>query len=332
MVKSSLVRPSSNALFSACFSALSRTMAFVCVVAMASLSNLAMHVSPALADSDSIGNPGKWLDELPLWPGRREVDRQYHANMSYRLVLSELKRQAATTIGEQERVIQGSVWRRVWEVSRRIDLDNLALQIREQMPEGELLYECGSLDCGSSHFWANEIFDNGRLVGRDRYQRYFVLSQRISAQRQRVFLMYATYRGSRQTVIGLNVIETGNALNKADVSRQAIEELLANNSGWLPGFVITDGGLDKEASETLLEAIKDLPRGLRTRLFLTVHCYEHTDMEANLQCSERLAEQLRVATYDGLTELPVRGLGALVLPENTQVEPALRFVFWPTRR
>lgn len=283
--------------------------------------------------ADSVyDKPEQWLDQLTLWPGTQEVDRQFHQDLSYRLVLSELKRQAATTFGEQERVIQGRVWRRAWEISRRLDLDTLTRQLREQMPNGDLLYECESLDCGSSHFWANEIFDNGRLVGRDRYQRYLVLSQRVSDQTQRVYLLYATYRGSRQTVIGINVVETGNALVKADVSRQQIEEILANSSGWLPGFVVANGGLDNQASDALLEVIRELPKGLRKRLFLTVHCFEYTDMEENIRCSERLAEQLRVATYDGLTELPIRGLGALVLPEHSQVEPAVRFVFWPTRR
>jgi len=288
-------------------------------------------VTVALADSDS---PSDWLDRLTLWPGMVVVDRHQDVNVSYRLVLSELKRQSATTFGERERVVQGDVWRGVWEVGQRINLDQLVQQVRQQMPsDGDVLYACESLDCGSSHFWANEIFANGRLVGRDRYQRYLVLSQTLANQRQRVYLLYATYRGGRQTVMSMNVVETDVVLASPDVTPQNIEEQLANNSGWLPGFVTRDGVLDQKASAVLLDALKALPDGLRQRLFLTVHCYGSTDMDENLQCSERLSSQLRVATFNGVTELSVSGLGALVLPEHhNTLEPAVRFVVWPTRR
>lgn len=280
-----------------------------------------------------IASPADWLDTLALWPGARSIERKYETNVTYRLVLSELKRQAATTFGEQERVVRGNVWRGVWEVSKRVDLDQLTRQLRQSLPsQGQLLYECESLDCGNSHFWANDIFGHGRLVGRDRYQRYFVVSQTLDDQRQRVYLFYATYRGARQTVIGINVVETDSVLASTDVTRQKIEEVLANNAGWLPGFVVTDGGLNVKDSKVLLDVIRDLPRGFRQRLFLSVHCFDDTDMAVNLQCSERLAEQVRVSTFDGVTELPVRGLGALVLPEHNQLTPALRFVVWPTRR
>lgn len=288
-------------------------------------------VSATLAEEQS---PAEWLDQLNLWPGMMTIDRHQDVNISYRLVLSELKRQSATTFGERERVVQGNVWRGVWEVGQRINLDQLVQQVRQQMPaNGDVLYACESLDCGSSHFWANDIFANGRLVGRDRYQRYLVVSQTLADQRQRIYLLYATYRGGRQTVVGINVVETDVVLASPDVTPQNIEEQLANNSGWLPGFVIRNGSLDQQASAVLLDALKALPDGLRQRLFLTVHCYDSTDMDDNLQCSERLSSQLRVATFNGVTELSVSGLGALVLPEHhNTLEPAVRFVVWPTRR
>ncbi len=38
----------------------------------------------------------------------------------------------------------------------------------------QVLYQCRALDCGSNPFWANEIFRNARLGGREQNQFYRV--------------------------------------------------------------------------------------------------------------------------------------------------------------
>ncbi len=302
------------------------------VLVTLALSLLVLMASTARA-AEVVGNDiDGWISSLSLPPGVRQIQAETETGVSYRLVLSELKRQSATTFGEQERAVFGDVRRRAWEINGRQDLEELTALFRRQMPEGQLLYQCQSLDCGSSHFWANEIFGNGRLVGRDRYQSYFVWAEPLAnSTGQRVYLFYAAGRGSRQTVIGLNVVDTQSPLTRAAVSHAAVEEALASSSGWLPGFVADHGSLDTDASAVLIEVIKGTSRGLKQRLFLTVHCYDDTNMLVNTQCSQRLAEQLRVATYDGVTELPVQGLGALVIPDSGGYQPRLRFVVWPRR-
>lgn len=268
--------------------------------------------------------------EMNPWPGARSIANTDKPVVGYRLITSSLKRQSATTFGEHEVALSGNLQRRAWEISARQDLDQVVDFVLGQLDYDRLLYQCEDLDCGSSHFWANEVFGTGRLVGRDNAQRYRVLLKEQGDQKL-VYLLYVTHRGPRQTVYGVDVIQTRDKVTQGEVSRADVEKTLAQSQGWLPGMVVGENGLDEAASAALIDTLKGQSVSVKRRLYLIVHCYESTDMEANQACSDRIAEQLRLATFDGARQLDVRGQGALLLPPDQQLTPALRFVFWPTR-
>jgi len=258
---------------------------------------------------------------------------------SYRLALSGLKRQAATTFAEQEVRVSGQLRRLAWESSEKLDLDAainpLLLALKSNL-DNSILYQCSDLDCGSSHFWANEIFGNGRLVGRDNQQRLLVAylpqaDTNGSDSEQTVVMFYVTNRGPRQTVAGMNILRTSDRVLPEVISRADIEGRLSASSGWLPGMVTAAGQLDLQQSSELIAVLKGLSDGVKQRLHLVVHCYESGDMAENQSCSDRIAQQLRVATFDGHRELNVSGGAALALAPQNNNQPALRFVFWPRR-
>ena len=99
----------------------------------------------------------------------------------------------------------------------------------------------------------------------------------------------------------------------------------------MPGLVVADGMLDEEQSSHLIDVLKALPQRDKRRLYLLAHCYDASLMSDNLLCSERLAKQLRVATFDGSSELNILGQGALVAAPDDGLEPRLRYIFWPQR-
>jgi hypothetical protein len=260
----------------------------------------------------------------------------------FRLVLSAQKRAAAVTFADRELRISGSLRRLAWESSEKLDLDGLLEPLQNELAQGmsaRVLYQCQDLDCGSSHFWANEIFENGRLVGRDNQQRYMVVYLPPTAAATpstlrapaTLLLVYATQRGPRQTVVGLDMIETSDNVLPGVVNRADISSMLSISSGWLPGFQVTDGQFDSVASAPLLNVLTSLSQGVQQRLFLVVHCYQSNDMSVNQTCSDRLAQQLRVAGFDMGAGLNVSGQAALALPPDGRLVPALRFVFWPRR-
>ena len=265
--------------------------------------------------------------------GTSRLLEERHESRQYRLLLSAPRKTVDRVTTQDERLLAADVWRRVWEVPGRLELAPLLEQVRSALAaDGGVteLFSCRDLACGSSHYWANEIFANGRLVGRDTGQRYAALELDAPSGPQLVVL-YASHRGARQTVVAMDVIRTTERLDAAAADSADLLRRLSEQDGWLPGMVVRDGQLDASASAGLVAALKGLPEGSKQRLYLLVHCYDSLDMTVNRQCSEQLADQLRLQTFDGTTQLHVEGQGALVLPADRGVQPALRFVFWPER-
>ncbi|WP_157729993.1 DUF4892 domain-containing protein [Bacterioplanes sanyensis] len=262
----------------------------------------------------------------------RVQDESRSEQSHYRVILSELKRSQATTFGEREARISGSLQRTVWALPSGIELESVISHYQHQLDGKEVLYQCQGLDCGSSHFWANEIFSNGRLVGREKDQAVMVVTSPRSDQRNDIWVVYMVRRATRQVMVNVDYIITSDALAGNELQRSRIEQVLADSYGWLPGFIVTDERFDEAQSQVLVDTLKALTPGVKQRLHLMVHCYDSTDMASNMRCSERLAQQLRAAVFDGQYDVNVTGLGALTLPPDEQHRPSLRFVFWPERR
>ncbi|MAK92065.1 MAG: hypothetical protein CMI08_16730 [Oceanospirillaceae bacterium] len=274
---------------------------------------------------------GAVVRALDAFPQSQLQDEKKQQVAGYRLVLSELKRTQATTYGEQERLLNGQLWRRVWSVAERFPWAVVARHFADQTNGADVLYQCEGLDCGSNNFWANEIFDNARLVGRDQNQFYQVSMSTAADGTKTLYVLYVVQRGTRQVMINLDEFTTKDQVKAVEVTETQIREALKSSAGWLPGFETDDGRLDIQRSSALIGELKSLTPSLKRRLYLLVHCYEASHMTDNVQCSERLAEQLRVASFDGQYELNIIGQGALTPAPDDSLKPALRFIFWPGR-
>lgn len=302
-----------------------RCAALMCLAALPAL----MAPQPAVANS-AVANTNSGVDVLAFSPARL-LEQKQQQQRHYRLVLSELKRTGATTYGEQEKRLEGELWRRYWAVDTAFSLAEVSDYFARQFQPLTLLYQCQGLDCGSSHFWANEIFDNGRLVGREANQRYWAALTPLADGRNRVWVAYVVQRGSGQVYVALDRFDTAEEVSLQLVSHDQIATALRQNAGWLPGLMINDGMLDTQASANLISVLTELAAADKRRLYLMVHCYDASQMSDNLRCSERLAKQLRVATFDGRTELNILGQGALTAAPDSSLDPQLRYVFWPQR-
>ncbi|MBB5320655.1 DUF4892 domain-containing protein [Marinobacter oulmenensis] len=62
--------------------------------------------------------------------------------------------------------------------------------------EARILFECVGIDCGRSNVWANQVFEQSRLLGRDREQDYLVAATMDSAGQRWLTLVYTVTRGN----------------------------------------------------------------------------------------------------------------------------------------
>lgn len=259
--------------------------------------------------------------------GGSQIQQQLQQEVSsYRLVLSGLARVQANTVPEHEVRLQGQLWRRTWAIDSQFSLTEVTDYFAAQLDGMRVLYECRALDCGSNNFWANNIFENARLVGRDKFQYYRVALQQDNKQ-STLYVLYVIERGTKQIMVNVDILKSPQRFNLGLDSASYIRQQLKSNSGWLAGFVTENNQLQSERSAALLSTLKQLSAPNRSRLHLVVHCYNSNELSVTQACSDTLAEQLQQQLGK---EFKVLSQGALVLaPEGQQ--PALRFIYWPTR-
>ncbi len=263
------------------------------------------------------------------FPRAELLEENQFNNAEYRLVISGLKRKRAETSGEVERLITGDVERQFWQISTNHEVEQIIDYFLDQWQNAKILYRCKGLDCGSSNFWANEIFNNAKLYGRDKNQAYVVAM--VPGSPNRIYVLYAVQRSKQKLFFNLDQVTTNDQLVDDDVQRENLINALQKETGWLEGFYTLDGQIDEKKSDLLISTLKSLDSTVKRRLFLVVHCYQANNMAENIACSSRLAQQLRAATYQGV-EIPVFGQGALTLPQLNNLQPQLRFVLWPKQR
>lgn len=263
------------------------------------------------------------------FPRAELVEETQVNNSEYRLVLSELKRKQATTSGEVERLISGDMTRQFWQLSVNHEVEQVLEHYLTQWKDAQVMYRCSGLDCGSSNFWANKIFENAKLYGRDANQAYLVAM--IPGSPNRIYVLYAVQRSKQKLYFNLDEITSTDALTDEEVERRQLMTSLQQEAGWLEGLHVTDGRIDEKQSDVLLNTLKNLDGSIKRRLYLVVHCYQANNMADNFACSTRLAQQMRAAIYEDF-EIQVFGHGALTLPPGDELKPQLRFMLWPRQQ
>ncbi|MBJ6137754.1 DUF4892 domain-containing protein [Marinobacter litoralis] len=67
---------------------------------------------------------------------------------------------------------------------------------RLQARGAQLLFECSGINCGRSNVWANQVFEQPKLLGRDTEQDYFVVAGLDEQGQQWLTLVYTVTRGN----------------------------------------------------------------------------------------------------------------------------------------
>lgn len=78
---------------------------------------------------------------------------------------------------------------------------NAHYQAALQERDATVLFACDGRSCGSSNVWANRVFGESRLYGRDDEQSYQVSAWRDSSNRVQLNTLYVVQRGNRQVYI-----------------------------------------------------------------------------------------------------------------------------------
>ncbi|EON92680.1 hypothetical protein MARLIPOL_08004 [Marinobacter lipolyticus SM19] len=72
----------------------------------------------------------------------------------------------------------------------------------------QVLFECSGRDCGRSNVWANQIFDQSTLYGRDSDQDYLVAAAVGESGKTWLTLIYTVTRGTQREYVWVEHLET----------------------------------------------------------------------------------------------------------------------------
>jgi hypothetical protein len=161
-----------------------------------------------------------------------------------------------------------------------------------EMQKAEVLFSCQGRECGSSNYWANDVFNFSKLYGVERSQYY--LAARLPGV---TLVMYTVERGNRKLYAHIDVIETDIAARMTEtIKRKGYVDLSVNQ---LPDMA-------------LLEKLMSQLEAHTQDITLVVHHKGDTLAQGN-ELGAATALQLRQAIADkGVENVSVSTVGAFV--------------------
>lgn len=148
-----------------------------------------------LAGTARADDPGKMLRQLDDYPHARSVDSTTARVIDHEIGLGALEKvRGAWRFKDSERVT-GELQRQTWQIvdgfSSREVMDELIAAVRG-MEGTELLFSCDGRSCGRAVQWANRVFRQRVLYGREGDQAYRVF--RLNGEQEYRLVVYAAVR------------------------------------------------------------------------------------------------------------------------------------------
>ena len=162
------------------------------VVALAACAAQANQVPPepfdesVLEETVSISSPGR----LVLFSPVREVNNEIRS--------ASLARLPVKGTGQLYRVLDGA--------NREEARDHYMKQL--QVRGAQILFECSGRGCGRSNVWANQIFGQSTLYGRDGDQDYLIAGSVDENGKPSLTLVYTVTRGNQREYVWVEQLES----------------------------------------------------------------------------------------------------------------------------
>ena len=143
---------------------------------------------------------------IPLYSHVSEEYQKLSSGDEHQFLLSTPERISNTLSIEKEVVLAGERHDLLLNITAR-GTSKAAWLFYQKLfaQQGEVLYSCEERACGSSSYWANSIFNEGKLYGRDGDQYYLVGRLRVNEKNYFVSV-YIVQNGRRQGYIYLSYV------------------------------------------------------------------------------------------------------------------------------
>ena len=255
-------------------------------------------------------------EEHPLvsqFPDSDLVDVEFEDDANYRLVLGTLQRTRGVVVPQESERLRGDVTKLLYEVSPEFNGEDVLEFFQQQFAERgyEVLFTCSGRECGSSNYWANDVFRKRALYGPERNQ-YFMALRANDGDAHLV--LYIITRGNRRLYAYLEIVEEEGVLPEITIP---VTEVLAgiNDSGSvaIPEISFTN---DRQISnpEILASIAAEMNEQENLNFYIVAHLFGTQDLQQLINRSTARAQTVRQQLINlgvDASRLIARGLGPL---------------------
>ena len=250
------------------------------------------------------------------FPDSEISDYRTMPEVNYRVVLGSLQSVRGQVTPEASERLRGRLTRILYEISDGFTGQDVIDFFVEQMRFRGYneLFSCAGRACGSSEYWANDIFGNRILYGPVSNQFYLAMG---SEPPGRFFISaYVITRINRQLLAWVEIIEPEGGRDAAvsGATPQSMRDQLRSNGGLIVPDLSFTAADELESGMNLDNIIGLLNLDPQLRLHIVSHLRGEAGLEQLLSRSQTRAESIRqrlVAAGIDPSRLSARGLGPL---------------------
>lgn len=241
------------------------------------------------------------------------VSAEFEPDRNYRLILGRLQRSRGVVVPESEKRIRGDVNKLIFEIPREYSAEDVYGYFRSSFSDKgyDELFGCTGRDCGSSNYWANDIFRNRVLYGPERNQ-YF-LNVRAHAEPAHIAL-YVITRGNRRTYAYLEIVEPPGTSGPIQVVGEAFLTDIEEAGAIILSGISFSPNEQLDASVDLSELALELSERPEQKFYVVSHLAAEESLDQLLARSTMRAEAVMrhlIALGVDESQLVPRGLGPL---------------------
>ncbi len=254
---------------------------------------------------------------LAAFPDSEIIAVEFEEDINYRIVLGSLQRTRGQVVPEASERLRGDVTKITYEISQEFTGEDVYQFFREQIQEKNYaeLFTCIGSACGSSNYWANDIFRNRILYGPERNQYYLAMQTDFGLETDPYIALYIITRGNRRIYAYVEIVEGGGSLTPVNAinTRALLASLREQGSIVLPGISFLG---DNQLTEGVdLSYVVDLLQSdLSLQVYLVSHLGGNQPLQILMQRSASRARFLRQQLIElgiGADRMDAQGVGPL---------------------
>lgn len=254
--------------------------------------------------------------EIARFPGSVISDYRTPGVVNYRLALGRMQRvNGRVSPGAEER-IEGTLTRISYLIPDGYPGSDVFEYFSGQMlDKGPEVYRCQGRGCGSSNFWANDIFESRILYGPEQEQFYLVTT--IGEQQSNVFAYIALYvitRGNRVVYAHLDILEPDVTANGSGMTPELMAARIQEQGSVVAMDITFDeqDALLERSGLTLIQSM--LEENQQLQVYVVAHLQGDAVLEQllarSLERAQSIVELLVSAGIDRARLAP-QGVGPL---------------------